>query len=195
MITKSRSAMGLIAGCFLGSAILRVADPSNALAVEVANMAAAKAAEAAAEAPVDTFATSSNAEMGELIAALRERELQLDARANDIANRERVIEASEARLREQLRLVEEAEKKLAATLRIADRAAEKDVERLVTAFETMDSKRASSIFENMDVSFASGLISRMNGKSAADILGGLSAEKAYAISIYMVGQNAEAPVE
>ncbi|MEM9369677.1 MAG: hypothetical protein AAGA26_00840 [Pseudomonadota bacterium] len=192
--TRGRSAMALIATCFLASALIRLVDPASAFAVEVTNLAnqtyATKADESVTS---DTVVVEED--LRTLLALLKEREEQLDRETIRLEERQRTIEASEAKLRAKINQLEEAERRLAETLRIADRAADDDIDRLVSAFEAMDSKKAAPIVENMDVAFASGLISRMKGKAAADILGGLTAEKAYAISVYMVGQNARAPTE
>ena len=192
--TRSRSAMALIAICFLASAVLRLVDPGNAFALEVANLASE---DRATDAETKSEASSILVEddLREMLAVLKERQEQLDRETIRLEERQRVIEASEAKLRAKITQLEEVERRLAETLRIADRAADEDIDRLVSAFEAMDSKKAAPIVENMDIAFASGLIARMKGKSAAEILGGLSAEKAYAISVYMVGQNARAPTE
>ena len=51
------------------------------------------------------------------------------------------------------------------------------------------------VFESMDVVFAAGFISRMQRDAAARIMAGLSAEKAYAVSVVIAGRNAAAPTE
>ncbi|MEM0922367.1 MAG: hypothetical protein AAGF44_09885 [Pseudomonadota bacterium] len=185
---KERPAMLLLAGCFVLSAALRLFDPGNAVATELAglDLGEARAAPSEPEEPVD---------VSELLRKLREREAQLDRREERLAEKSRIIEVAEAKLRDQLARLEDAETKLSDTLRMADQAAEKDVEKLVSAFETMSPKRAAPIFENMDIAFAAGLISRMKGPAAAEVLAGLTAEKAYAISVFIAGQNARAPRE
>lgn len=187
---RDRPAMLLIAGCFGVSALLRILSPESAVATELAEMSKEEPKMAGA----DELQVPSP-DVGDLLSTLQEREAQLDRRAARLAEKERIIEAAEVKLRDQMVRLEEAETRLAGTLRIADKAAEKDIEKLVLAFETMSAKRAAPIFENMDVSFAAGLISRMKGPSAAEVLAGLSAEKAYAISIHIAGQNARAPRE
>ncbi|MEM7236869.1 MAG: hypothetical protein AAF317_04840 [Pseudomonadota bacterium] len=191
---RGRSAMALIATCFLASALMRAIDPSSAFAVEMSNLANTTYAKTDGE-PAPDRELLVKEDLSALLTALKERETQLEQEAARLAERQRIIEASEVKLRAKIKQLEDAEQRLSETLRIADRAADEDIARLVSAFESMDSKKAAPIVENMDIAFASGLISRMKGKAAADILGGLSAEKAYAISVYMVGQNARAPTE
>jgi flagellar motility protein MotE (MotC chaperone) len=57
----------------------------------------------------------------------------------------------------------------------------------------MKPKDAAAIFESMDVTFAAGFLARMNRDAAARLMAGLSAEKAYSISVVMAGRNARAP--
>lgn len=188
---RGAPAMVLLSGIFALSAVARAFDPASAFAVEIPKLAAAQSEDgAAAPAPYPD-----NSELAALLATLREREAQLDARAESIARKARIVEAAEMRLRDQMERLEAAEAKLANLLQIADGAADKDIERLVAAFQEMDEKRAGPIFENMDVAFAAGLISRMEGGAAADILGALSPEKAYAVTVRIAGQNARAPTE
>lgn len=185
---RERPAMILLATCFLVSAALRLIDPGSAVATELAGLNLG-------EDDASRVESTENIDLSALLQKLREREAQLDRREERLAEKSRIIEASEAKLRDQLARLEEAENRLANTLRIADQAAEKDVEKLVSAFETMNPKRAAPIFENMDIAFAAGLISRMKGPAAAEVLAGLTAEKAYAISVFIAGQNARAPRE
>lgn len=191
-VIMKRPAMLLLAGCFGASALLRVTEHGEAFAVEIPKLAAAATApkQGAGAAPA-----LSEAEMGGLLQALREREAQLEAQARALTEKARVIEAAEAKLRDQMARLEEAEARLSSLLRVADNAADKDIEKLVSTFQSMDSKKAGPIFENMDVSFAAGLISRMGETSSAEILSALSPEKAYAIAVYVASQNAQAPTE
>ncbi|WP_340108171.1 hypothetical protein [Pikeienuella sp. HZG-20] len=185
---RGRPAMLMLSGCFMLSAVMRVADPAIALAVE-----APRAGDSAAPQDAASSIGPTHSDLAALLATLRERETQLDAREERIAVKTRVIEASEAKLRDQMKRLEEAEARLGALLRVADGAADRDVGKLVAAFQAMDEKRAAPIFENMDVAFAAGLLSRMTDGPAAEILGALTPEKAYAITVQIAGQNARAP--
>lgn len=188
---RGRPAMAMLSGCFMLSAAFRAIDPAIALAVEAPPRAAP-----AEDAPVEAVVSGpTHSDLSALLATLRERERQLDEREERIAVKTKVIEAAEAKLRDQMKRLEEAESRLGALLRMADSAADKDVGKLVAAFETMPEKRAAPIFENMDVAFAAGLLSRMTDGPASAILGALTPEKAYAITVFIAGQNAKAPKE
>lgn len=183
-------ALILIAGCFAASALLRVTDPSGSLARAAASIGGedGPAVEAPAQCEMVDDPTG-------LLATLRERERQLDARAAEIADRERLLDVAEAKFQEQLEALRTAEEKLAATIAVADEAAEADVERLVKVYESMKPKDASKIFETMDITFAAGFLARMRQEAAARILGGMSAERAYAVSAVIAGRNASVPRE
>lgn len=185
-------ALILIAGCFAASALLRVADPSGSLARAAASMAEAE--DTSNEAGSQTSCEMIDDPSG-LLATLRQREHQLDDRASGIADRERLLDVAEAKFKEQLEALRTAEEKLAATLAVADEAAEADIERLVSVYESMKAKDASKIFETMDITFAAGFLARMRQEAAARILGGMSAERAYAVSAVIAGRNARVPRE
>ncbi|MGM0585678.1 MAG: MotE family protein [Pseudomonadota bacterium] len=180
---RGPGALMILALCFGGSAIARLADPEGALAGQ------GGAQEDAARAPADC------PDPAGLLAALREREVQLDARAARIADRARRLEVAEAKLEEQTQALQEAEARLADTLAIADKAAEADLDRMVGVYQNMKPKEAAEIFSAMDVTFAAGFLARMREDAAARILGGIPPERAYAISAVIAGRNAGAPRE
>ncbi|MDF2231226.1 hypothetical protein P2H44_01520 [Albimonas sp. CAU 1670] len=179
----------MLAICFVGSAGLRLVDPEGALAKEAAVTLAG------AETTTRAAAECSDSDPSGLLAALKQREDQLDARAAEIADRERLLQVAEAKYKEQLEALRTAEERLAATLAVADEAAEQDIERLTAVYENMNPKNAARIFESMDVTFAAGFLARMRKDTAAKIMGGMSAERAYAISAVIAGRNARAPRE
>ncbi|MFO7856081.1 MAG: hypothetical protein R6V44_12855 [Paracoccaceae bacterium] len=182
---RGPGALLLLALCFAGSAIARAADPDGALVAAAVDRASIATPSGACPAP----------EPGSLLAAIREREDQLDERAGVLADRARVLEAAERRFRAEAVALEDAERRLAATLAIADEAAEDDVGRLVAVYESMKPKSAARIFESMDVVFAAGFLARMDREAAAEILAELPPERAYAVSAVIAGRNAAAPTE
>jgi len=187
---RAPGALLLLALCFVGSAGLRIADPEGALAKEAAATGVGGGMQLAAADPCGPGADPTG-----LLAALKQREDQLDARAAEIADRERLLQVAEAKYKEQLEALRTAEERLAATLAVADEAAEQDIERLTAVYENMNPKNAARIFESMDVTFAAGFLARMRKDTAAKIMGGMSAERAYAISAVIAGRNARAPRE
>jgi len=170
------SGVGLIVLCFLGSAVLRVSGSGWALAEGVGELAAT--------APGDA-----------MLAAIQERESELDAEEQRLAERRQTLNVAEKKLAEQLAAFETAQKNLEATLAMADQAAEKDIARMTTVYENMKPEDAARIFERMDVAFASGLLARMRPDLAAEVLTGMSADAAYALTLTIASRNAGVPTE
>lgn len=174
--------IGLIVVCFFGSAALRLTDDNWALAQ---GMGEAARGEAPAT-PQDGDA---------LLAAIREREAQLDAEEKRLADRRQSLSVAEAKLQEQLAAFEKAQGNLEKTLAMADQAAEKDISRMTTVYEAMKPAEAAEIFEKMDVAFAAGLLARMRPEAAASVLSGMAPESAYAVTLTIASRNHGVPVE
>jgi flagellar motility protein MotE (MotC chaperone) len=102
-----------------------------------------------------------------LLAAIRDREAQLDAEAARLADREQTLKVAEAKLAEQLAAFQTAQSALEETLALADKAAERDIERMTAVYENMEPEDAARIFGRMDVAFASGLLARVRPEVAA----------------------------
>jgi flagellar motility protein MotE (MotC chaperone) len=170
------SGVGLIVVCFFASAALRLSGSGWALAEGVGELAEAAAT------PADA-----------MLAALREREAELDAEEKRLAERRQTLSVAETKLEEQLAAFETAQKNLEATLAMADQAAEKDIARMTTVYENMKPEDAAKIFERMDVTFAAGLLARMRPDLAAEVLTGMDADAAYALTLTIASRNARVP--
>ena len=181
-MAERRLGIGLIVLCFFGSAALRLSDDNWALAQGIGEATAGEAA--------------SSPETGEaLLAAIREREAQLAAEEQRLADRRQTLDVAEAKLAEQLAAFDRAQSNLERTLAMADQAAEKDIARMTTVYEAMKPTEAARIFEKMDVDFAAGLLARMQPEAAADVLTGMSPETAYAVTLTIASRNHGVPVE
>ncbi len=199
-LRRAPRALTLIAFCFIGSSAVRAVNADPAGLQQAAALAASVAAAAGLTGPgAERAAPAAQcpdiAGANEMLAAIRAREAELEARAGEIADRERMLEAVEAKAREQIAAMSAAEKALAATLALADKAAEKDIMNLVAVYETMKPKDAAPIFDAMDIQFAAGFLSRMRKDAAAEILAGMNAERAYSVSVVIASQNARVPKE
>lgn len=172
---------GLIVVCFVASAVLRVGSDGWALAQGIGAMA-----EDRASAPPP-------AEGDALLSAIRDREAQLTAEEQRLADRRQTLNVAEAKLAEQLAAFEKAQKNFEATLALADEAAERDIARMTTVYENMKPSEAAKIFERMDVKFASGLLARMRPDLAAEVLTGMNADAAYALTLTIASRNAAVP--
>jgi flagellar motility protein MotE (MotC chaperone) len=172
------SGVGLIVLCFIASAVLRVSGSGWALAEGIGELAQGEAS------PGDA-----------MLAAIREREAELDAEERRLAERRQTLSVAEAKLAEQLAAFETAQKNLEGTLAMADKAAENDIARMTTVYENMKPDDAARIFERMDVDFAAGLLARMRPDLAAEVLTGMNADAAYAVTLTIASRNAGVPTE
>lgn len=182
---KRRAAFGgvsLIVLCFLGSAALRFGESGLAVAEEIADGAAAPATPATP--PPDA-----------LLAALRQREGDLDAREKTLADRAQALSVAEAKLAEQLAAFEKARGQLESTLASADKAAENDIGRMTTVYEKMKPADAAKILDKMDVTFAAGLLARMRPEIAAQVMAGMTPEAAYAVTVTVASRNSRVPTK
>jgi flagellar motility protein MotE (MotC chaperone) len=182
------SGVGLIVLCFFGSAGLRLSESGRAMAEGLGAMARNKEA-----AVPDEVAPSADADL--LLAAIREREAQLEREAAALADRAQTLDVAETKLAEQLAAFEKAQADLEATLAMADRAAEKDIERMTTVYENMKPDDAARIFDRMAVEFAAGLLARMRPEAAAQVLTAMDADGAYAVTLTIASRNARVPTE
>jgi flagellar motility protein MotE (MotC chaperone) len=130
-----------------------------------------------------------------LLAALAEREAELDRREAALADRERAVAIAEERIAANLDAMEEAERRLRETIALADGAAADDLARLTRMYETMKPKEAAALFETMDPNFAAGFLGQMRPDAAAAVLAGLTPETAYTISLVLAGRNMRVPTE
>lgn len=173
------SGLSLIVLCFLASAALRIAESGAAFAEEFA-----------------TVAAESDAAEGEgLLAAIREREAQLDAEAKRLSDRQQTLNVAEAKLAEQLAAFETAQRQLEETMALADNAAERDIDTMTAVYENMKPADAARIFGEMDVTFAAGLLSRLRPETAAAVLTGMEPAAAYAVTLMIASRNANVPTE
>jgi flagellar motility protein MotE (MotC chaperone) len=179
------SGLGLIVLCFFGSAGLRLSESGAALADGLGAMAEGS------EAPE----TEGTADADALLAAIRDREAQLDREAAELADRRQTLEVAEAKLQEQLAAFEKARADLQETLALADRAAEKDIERMTTIYENMKPGDAARIFDRMAVEFAAGLLARMRPEAAAEVLTAMDADSAYAVTLTIASRNSRVPTD
>lgn len=134
-------------------------------------------------------------DIGDLLAAMQEREARVEAREQAISDRLQALRVAEAQLAERLAELEAAETSLSETLAMAETANDDDIIRLTAVYENMKPADAASLFEEMAPEFASGFLVRMRPDAAAGIFAGLEPTTAYSISAIIAGRNANAPTE
>lgn len=177
-----RSALTLIALCFLGSFVVRVAaETGMALAEETSGEPVA------AEAPITDVAR--------LVQSLKEREDRIAAREAALDERAQTLAIAEEQIRQNLAALKQAEADLKGMIALSSEAAEDDIAKLTSLYENMKPKEAVAVFAAMEPNFAAGFLGRMRSDAAAAILAGLEPEKAYAISVILAGRNTNAPTQ
>lgn len=129
----------------------------------------------------------------ELFSALRERETELQNRADAVADREAELQILERRLEERIQVLAQTKNELEELVAQTEMANSEDIERLVRMYQAMKPKEAGEIFNAMEETFAAGFLARMRPDAAALILANMEAEKAYAVSLIIAGRNARAP--
>lgn len=186
-----RSALILIAGFFLASGLLRLGSGTgSAIAREVDALRHSEQEEM--QAPV---ACESGEGIGELLAAIKQREARIEQQETAFANRMQALAVAEVGMKRNLTALIEAEQKLKSTMASANMAAEDDLARLTSVYENMKAKDAAALFEEMDPRFSAGFLGRMRPDAAAAIFAGLTPAKAYSISVILAGRNADVPTE
>ncbi|MBU2981190.1 hypothetical protein KO498_05135 [Lentibacter algarum] len=185
----ARGTLVAISILLLGSVVIRVS--SNA------GQAFARAAQpAVASSSMQHPANCEPSEdLGAVLAAFQERETHISAREEQIKSRMQALLVADRKIEEKMAALEAAEAQLKDTLALADGAAENDLSKLTSVYESMKPKDASALFEQMAPEFSAGFLGRMKPASAAAILAGLSAERAYTISVILAGRNANVPKE
>lgn len=173
---KASSALLILAGCFVGSALLRVGD---------ALIAASALASGAEPEPRVFFEQECpfDGAPAEIIAELQQQEHNLDRekealklKKSELSGLDRQIERKRNELNSLVSEIQSASQEV-------KKQQDLGLQRLVTMYENMKAKQASEIFEVMDPRVAADILARMNSEAAAKILGSLTPKKAYQISI------------
>lgn len=171
---------GIRIGTYTGSALARETDEPPTLTTENADI---------------TTCESNTPEISTVLDALRQREERIKKKEMALIEKDAALALANEEIQRNLILLEQAESQLESTLALSDKAAEVDLASLTSVYENMKPKEASALFEEMDVAFAAGFLGRMRPDVAASILSGLSAQKAYSISVVLAGRNASAPIQ
>lgn len=130
-----------------------------------------------------------------LLAALAQREAQVEAREIALNDRLTALAAADEEITRRLADLQAAEESLMAALSLSETANDSDIARLTAVYESMKSADAADLFEQMAPEFASGFLIRMQPEASAAIMAGLDPQTAYSISVIIAGRNANAPTE
>lgn len=130
-----------------------------------------------------------------ILAELTTRQQELDARTTTLIQDEAALALVKSELKKQLQDLEQAEARLADMISMSQSASQNDLTQLTAVYSAMNPKQAAALFETMDPEFAAGFLTLLDPQIAGEILAGVSAEKAYALSVIVAGRNATAPTK
>ena len=190
-VRRSRPARGTlvaIAALLLGSVIVRIGSNAGQAFARGAthDEVAVQKPAAECEPPQD---------IALVLEAFQKREQRIETQESQIQSRLQALRIADQKIEEKLAALSQAESKLKQTLALADTAAEDDLSKLTIVYESMKPKDAAALFEQMAPEFSAGFLGRMKPASAASIMAGLTAERAYTISVILAGRNANVPKE
>jgi flagellar motility protein MotE (MotC chaperone) len=127
--------------------------------------------------PPPAASAPSAAEM-EVLQSLSQRRAELDKQADDLAQREVLLRATEQRIDEKIAKLQTMQASIGDVLKKVDEQEEARLKSLVKIYETMKPKEAARIFEQLDMPVLLNVIERMKEAKAAPILAAMDPEKA-----------------
>ena len=122
---------------------------------------------------------------------LAERERALEARAEQLDTREKVLAAAEARISAAARALEEEKQAIALSGDSRARLREDELSALSGAYERMKARDAARIFDILDDDILIPVAAGMRTQALAGVLAEMSAERAKALTIALA--NRESP--
>lgn len=129
-----------------------------------------------------------------ILERLAERRDALEARERDVALRESVIAAAEAKLDDRFAAFEAEREEIAALREERDAASTEEIEALVSAYEKMKARDAAAIFNELDEDIMVKVASSMRTQVLAGVLAEMAPAKARGLTVMLADRNT-APVE
>ena len=182
---RNRSALHVVAGLLLASAVVRLATEAGPAVAQVTDARDA-ASDMVAQTPSDS---------GSFLAALQAREIALDEREARIEEKFTILQEAEVALEEKLQAMIVAEQGLKEAIAMAETASSSDVAQLTTVYANMKPPEAAALFEQMSPEFAAGFLGLMRPDVVAAIMSELPADTAYSFSVVLAGRNANVPTQ
>jgi flagellar motility protein MotE (MotC chaperone) len=146
-----------------------------------------------AEAPVETPAFDpdrvSEAELA-LLQELSARREALDAREQELGQREALLAAAERRVDEKVAELESLRDEIAASLQAVDDRQEEQIRGLVGIYEAMRPSDAAVIFNGLEMDVLLAVLERMRQQKSAPILAGMNPERAREVTSLLATRRA-----
>jgi len=124
-----------------------------------------------------------------LLKSLRERQMQLDERDKQLANREADLRLVQQQIEDKLTTLALLRKEMGDLLQEKAAFEEKRFEHLVKVYEVMKPEEVSSLFERLNEDTAARLLYQMKEKKAGQILASISPQVAAKLSERLAAQR------
>ncbi len=131
-----------------------------------------------APAPPDANAEAERA----LLESLRARRQDIDRRAEELAQRELLIQAAERRVQQRVDEMRALQTRLEAETRARDQREEAGIRQLVRVYEAMRPRDAAAILDELEMPVLLQVIDRMRDAKAAPVLAAMRPDRARAVT-------------
>ena len=125
----------------------------------------------------------------DLLRALAARRKTLDERAQEINDREVLLQAAQRRIEEKVDGLEALKKSIEALLQQQQAETDTQYDSLVKIYENMKPKNAARIFEEMEMAVLIPVVQRMKERKVSPILAKMDPVKANAITVELAQQQ------
>jgi flagellar motility protein MotE (MotC chaperone) len=167
------------------------AEPEHAEAAPATGEAAAATATQCAAPTLADMAGLSHAEV-QVLQALGERRIALDARGEQLETQDALMLAAEQRLNERLAELRQLETTVNDLLGHLDEAQEQRIAGLVDVYQRMRAKDAATVFDGLDDDVLIQVASRMRQANLAEVMGRMDPTRARALT-QMLADRARPP--
>lgn len=158
--------------------------------------AEAEAAPAADPRPTDAFDTqqqSLNKREIAVLESLSERREKLDKLERELALKEKVLQATEARIDQKITELTSMSTELKELLVTYEKEEDAKISSLVKIYEAMKPKDAARIFNDLDMNILLMVVDRMSERRVAPVLAGMDPQKARNVTQQLADQQRNAP--
>ncbi len=142
------------------------------------------------------FGSNDGSELTEraVLERLGERRLELDALERELAMREDLVAAAEARLNERIAALDALEAQVQALVDEKNALDDQQFASLVSMYETMKPKDAAAVFDNLDMEVLLRLAISINPRKMSPILAEMQTGRAQTLTLLMAADQTEEPV-
>jgi flagellar motility protein MotE (MotC chaperone) len=131
----------------------------------------------------------SERQSADVLQALAERRKALDVRENDVAIREKLLAAAEARIDEKITELKSLKGQIDTVFKAEETEGDAKYDSLVKVYENMKPKDAAAVFERLDMTVLLELLGRMNERKLAAIMAAMDPERAQAVTVELATAN------